>query len=159
MSIRPARPSDVPSILVLVRELAEYERAPDQVLATEAELHEALFGGTPRVWGLVADEGDIVGYAIYFLNFSTWLGHHGIFLEDVYVQSAHRGRGLGTQFLQYLARECVVNGYRRLEWTVLDWNTPAWDFYRGLGAEPMGEWTGHRLANDALHTLAERPHE
>jgi GNAT superfamily N-acetyltransferase len=154
MAIRPAQTSDVPSILALVRELAEYERAPEQVLASEADLTRSFFGERPNVWCLVADNGGIIGYAIYFLSFSTWLGRHGIYVEDIYVQEEHRGLGVGTAFLQYLAHECVSNGYGRLEWSVLDWNTPAWEFYLGLGAQPMNEWTVHRITGDALSDLA-----
>jgi GNAT superfamily N-acetyltransferase len=159
MAIRPAQPSDVPSILALVRELAEYERAPEQVLASETDFTRAFFGDGPSAWCLVADDGGIIGYAIYFLSFSTWLGQHGIYVEDIYVQEEHRGHGVGTAFLQYLAHECVINGYGRLEWSVLDWNTPAWAFYRGLGAQPMDEWTMHRISGTALSELARTRHD
>jgi GNAT superfamily N-acetyltransferase len=155
MIIRPARPTDVSSILALVRELAEYERAPEQVSAAETDFSEALFGTHPRVWCLVAEGDSIVGYAFYFLSFSTWLGRHGIYVEDVYVQQTYRGQGIGTSFLKFLARECVINGYGRLEWSVLDWNSPAWDFYQGLGAHPMDDWTMHRVTGESLRALAE----
>jgi len=142
--------------LALVRELAEYERAPEQVVATESDFREALFGPSPAVFALVAehDAQGVVGFAMYFRNFSTWLGKHGIYLEDLYVQPEFRRAGLGRAFLAELARECIRNDYGRLEWWVLDWNTPAWDFYREIGADPMDEWTVHRVTGDALRTLA-----
>jgi GNAT superfamily N-acetyltransferase len=154
--IRSARPSDVPEILALVRELAEYERAPEQVFATEDLLRSALFGASPAVFCIIAEEtpDEIAGFALYFLNFSTWLGRHGIYLEDLFVRPQYRGTGIGKQFLQFLARECLAHGYGRLEWWVLDWNTPAWDFYRTMGAEPMDEWTVHRVTGSALAELA-----
>lgn len=146
----------MPAILALVRELAEYERAPEQVVATETDFDTALFGPDPTVFALVAEhESDgVIGFALYFRNFSTWLGKHGIYLEDLYVQPQHRRAGLGRAFLAELARECVRNGYGRLEWWVLDWNTPAWDFYRQIGADPMDEWTVHRVTGDSLRALA-----
>ncbi len=155
MSIRPAQPYDVPDILAMIRELAEYEREPNAVVATEAMLHEALFGDSPAVFGLIAeDEGVTVGFALWFLNFSTWLGRHGIYLEDLYVRPEHRGSGHGKALLAELASICVERGYGRFEWWVLDWNTPAIDFYRSIGAEPMDEWTVQRVTGDALTDLA-----
>ena len=139
----------------MIRELAEYEREPNAVVATEAMLHEALFGDSPAVFGLIAeDEGVTVGFALWFLNFSTWLGRHGIYLEDLYVRPEHRGSGHGKALLAELARICVERGYGRFEWWVLDWNTPAIDFYRSIGAEPMDEWTVQRVTGDALTDLA-----
>ena len=139
----------------MIRELAEYEREPNAVVATEAMLHEALFGDSPAVFGLIAeDEGVTVGFALWFLNFSTWLGRHGIYLEDLYVRPQHRGSGHGKALLAELARICVERGYGRFEWWVLDWNTPAIDFYRSIGAEPMDEWTVQRVTGDALTALA-----
>jgi GNAT superfamily N-acetyltransferase len=153
--IRPATPSDVPALLGLVRELAEYEREPDAVEATEDQLHEVLFGSSPAVFcDLVEIDHEVVGMAIWFLNFSTWLGRHGIYLEDLYVTPTHRGAGHGKALLTHLARRCVGAGYGRLEWSVLDWNRPAIDFYIGLGAIPMDEWTTHRVTGDALTALA-----
>jgi GNAT superfamily N-acetyltransferase len=142
--------------LALVRELAEYERAPEQVVATEDDFRGALFGPEPAVFALVAEHGTqgVIGFALYFRNFSTWLGKHGIYLEDLYVQPEYRRSGLGRAFLAELARECLRKGYGRLEWWVLDWNTPAWDFYREIGADPMDEWTVHRVTGGALHALA-----
>jgi len=155
MSIRPAQPYDVPEILAMIRELAEYEREPNAVVATEAMLHEALFGDSPAVFGLIAEEdGVTVGFALWFRNFSTWLGRHGIYLEDLYVRPEYRGRGHGKELLAELARICVERGYGRFEWWVLDWNTPAIDFYRSIGAEPMDEWTVQRVTGDALKALA-----
>jgi GNAT superfamily N-acetyltransferase len=156
INIRRAQRDDVPDILGLVRELAEYERAPDEVVATEPDYEEALFGSDPAVFCLVAEhtEDGVIGFALYFKNFSTWLGKHGIYLEDLYVQPAHRRAGLGRRFLAELAQECIAEGYGRLEWWVLDWNTPAWDFYRSIGAVPMDEWTVHRVTGDALRELA-----
>ena len=142
-------------MLGLVRELAAYEREPDAAVATEDQLHEVLFGSRPAVFCDVVDiDGEVVGLAVWFLNFSTWLGRHGIYLEDLYVTPAHRGRGHGKALLAHLARRCVDAGYGRLEWSVLDWNTPAIDFYVGLGSFPLDEWTTHRITGDALATLA-----
>ena len=139
----------------MIRELAEYEREPNAVVATEAMLHEALFGDSPAVFGLIAeDEGVTVGFALWFLNFSTWLGRHGIYLEDLYVRPEHRGSGHGKALLAELASICVERGYGRFEWWVLDWTTPAIDFYRSIGAEPMDEWTVQRVTGDALTDLA-----
>ena len=153
--VRTARPDDVPAILDLVRELAAYEREPDAVEATEKSLHTALFGPAPAAYAHVVEhDGAVVGFALWFLNFSTWLGRHGIYLEDLYVRPEHRGRGYGRALLRELARLCVERGYGRLEWWVLDWNEPAIGFYRSLGARPMDEWTVHRVTGDALRALA-----
>jgi GNAT superfamily N-acetyltransferase len=155
--IRPADPADVPRITELIRELAEYERSLDEVRATAAELHAALFAPRPTVFAHVAVGGDeVVGFALWFVNFSTWLGKHGIYLEDLYVTPAMRGRGIGAALLRELAAICAERGYGRLEWWVLDWNSPAIGFYRSIGAEPMSEWTVYRLAGQALTDLATR---
>lgn len=155
-SVRAARPADVPEILAMIRELAEYEREPEAVIATEEHLREALFCDEPAVFALIAEsEGSTVGFALWFRNFSTWLGRHGVYLEDLYVRPEFRGRGLGKSLLVELARICNERGYGRLEWWVLDWNKPAWDFYESVGAIPMTEWTVHRVTGDALRTLAE----
>jgi GNAT superfamily N-acetyltransferase len=154
--IRDATVDDVPVIVSLVRELATYEREPDAVVATDEQFRDALFGHAPRVSCLVAeDDGDVVGFALWFLNFSTWLGRHGIYLEDLFVRPSARGRGHGKALLPELARIAVERGYGRVEWSVLDWNTSAQDFYRGLGAAPMDEWTVWRLSGDALTKLGE----
>jgi GNAT superfamily N-acetyltransferase len=160
IAIRPARPADVPRILELIRELADYERSLDQVTATAEDLRDALFAAQPAVFGHVAEaDGDVVGFALWFLNFSTWLGRHGIYLEDLYVTPAMRGRGVGTALLAELAATCVRRGYGRLEWWVLDWNAPAIGLYRSIGAEPMSEWTVQRLTGTALSRLAVDHHD
>ena len=156
--IRPALPADVPALVQLVRELAEYERASKEAVATEAQLHDVLFGSQAAVFCDVAEvEGDVVGLAVWFLSFSTWLGRHGIYLEDLYVTPSRRGEGHGKALLATLARRCVERGYGRLEWSVLDWNQPAIGFYKKLGAVPMEDWTIFRLTGDALARLAEQP--
>jgi GNAT superfamily N-acetyltransferase len=153
--IRPATPQDVPHIHRLMRELAEYERSLDEVTATEDDLRQALFADQPAIFAHVAEhEGSVAGFALWFLNYSTWLGRHGIYLEDLYVTPALRGSGLGRALLGELARVCVQRGYGRLEWWVLDWNAPARGFYESVGAVAMDEWTVHRLAGPALHALA-----
>ncbi len=153
--IRPARPDDVPAIVGLIGDLAEYERARHEVQIDADRLGAALFGPAPAVFAHVADvDGDVVGFALWFLSFSTWVGHHGIYLEDLYVRPEHRGAGHGKELLATLARIAVERGYGRLEWAVLDWNAPALAFYRSLGAATMDEWTVHRLAGDALRRVA-----
>ena len=161
MTVRPIRPDDVPAVVGLVRELAEYEKAAHEVRLTEEQLHDRLFGEAPALFGHVATTddgvapGQVVGMALWFLNFSTWRGTHGIYLEDLYVQPQHRGGGLGKELLRTLAAVCVERGYSRLEWSVLDWNTPSIEFYTAAGAEPMDEWTVFRLTDDALTDFAE----
>jgi GNAT superfamily N-acetyltransferase len=153
--IRPARPSDAADIHRLVRELADYERSAGQVVATEDDLRRALFGEQPAVFALIAEhEGSVAGFALWFLNYSTWTGRHGIYLEDLYVTPVLRGHGYGRALLAQLARICVERGYGRLEWSVLDWNAPALGFYASLGAVPMDEWTVNRLTGPALLALA-----
>ena len=155
MSVRPIRPDDVPAVVGLVRELAEYEKAAHEVRLTEEQLRGALFGDSPALFGHVAErDGEVVGTALWFLNFSTWRGTHGIYLEDLYVQPAHRGAGLGRELLRTLAATCVERGYDRLEWSVLDWNEPSIAFYRAAGAVPLDEWTVFRLTDDALTAFA-----
>jgi GNAT superfamily N-acetyltransferase len=155
VSVRPIAPDDVAAVVGLVRELAEYEKAPHEARMTEEQLSAALFGDSPMLFGHVAEaEGRVVGMALWFLNFSTWRGTHGVYLEDLYVQPAHRGSGLGRELLRTLADLCVRRGYGRLEWSVLDWNTPSIDFYRAAGAVPMDEWTVFRLSDDALAGFA-----
>lgn len=147
-------------MLGLIRELAAYEREPDAVQTTEAMLAQVLFGPEPWAFAHVVDSGDpdagggLAGFAVWFLSFSTWLGRHGIWLEDLYVRPEHRGRGYGQALLRELARICLDRGYGRLEWWVLDWNEPALGFYRSLGAEPMDAWTVHRVTGAALERLA-----
>jgi GNAT superfamily N-acetyltransferase len=147
--IRPARPDDVPVIRELIRELAEYERSASSVVATRESLAAALFGPSPAVYCHVAEspDGEVAGFALWFLNFSTWLGRHGIWLEDLYVRPSHRGLGLGKALLGTLTSLAAERGYGRVEWWVLDWNAPAQAFYRSVGAEPQEDWTGWRLAS------------
>jgi GNAT superfamily N-acetyltransferase len=152
--IRPATPDDVPTIHRLVHELATYERAPDEVKATEDDFRTALFGPEPKVFAHVAEhEGEVVGFALWFLSFSTWLGRHGIYLEDLFVSPEMRGHGYGRQLLTELARIAEERGYGRVEWSVLNWNTPAIGFYKSLGARPQDEWTVYRLTGDPLREL------
>jgi GNAT superfamily N-acetyltransferase len=153
--VRPAGPADVPQLVQMIRELAAYERAPEQAVADEAALAEALFGARPAAFALVASAGGLpAGFAIWFVSFSTWLGRYGIYLEDLFVRPAFRGRGLGRALLGELGRIAVERGYGRLEWAVLDWNEPAIGFYRSLGAEPRAGWTTFRLTGEALRSLA-----
>jgi GNAT superfamily N-acetyltransferase len=157
VTVRPVRPDDVPAVLGLVRELAAYEKAEHEALMTADQLRTALFGGSPALFGHVAvDDGsaEVVGVALWFLNFSTWRGTHGIHLEDLYVSPGSRGSGHGRELLRTLAQECVERGFSRLEWSVLDWNTPSIEFYRAAGAVPMEEWTVFRLTDDALPRFA-----
>ena len=151
---RPATPSDVPALLGLVRELAEYERALDEVVATDAQYHAVLFGPERFVECEVAEvDGVVVGMAMWFRRFSTWTGTPCMYLEDLYVQPTHRRLGIGRTFLQRLARRCVAEGWARFEWSVLDWNEPAREFYRSLGAESLDEWVLNRLSGSELEQL------
>ena len=153
--IRPAEAADIPAIHQLIRDLAEYEKALPEVSATQEDLHRALLGERPAVFAHVAEnDGQVVGFALWFLNFSTWTGQQGIYLEDLYVRPDQRRSGLGRALLAELARICVARGYTRLEWSVLDWNSPARRFYASLGAVELGEWTVTRLAGPALRALA-----
>ncbi|MEU0037320.1 MULTISPECIES: GNAT family N-acetyltransferase [unclassified Streptomyces] len=155
--IRTATPADVPVIHAMVRELAEYEKVPDEARATPSQLSEALFGEHPAAFAHLAEEaGEVVGFALWFLNFSTWRGVHGIYLEDLYVRPQARGGGHGKALLTELARICVTRGYERLEWSVLDWNRPSIEFYEALGARPQDEWTVYRLTDGALRELGSR---
>ncbi|MDG4806012.1 GNAT family N-acetyltransferase [Micromonospora sp. WMMD1120] len=156
-TIRPARPEDVPAVVAMVHDLAEYERAPEQCHLTTDQLTSALFGTAPALFGHVAvDEHDApLGFALWFLNFSTWAGVHGIYLEDLYVRPAARGSGAGRLLLATLADICVRRGYRRLEWWMIHWN-PAAGFYASIGAEQMTDWVPYRLSGDALRELADQ---
>ncbi|MGK6320885.1 N-acetyltransferase family protein [Sphingomonas sp. DT-204] len=155
--IRPAVPADVPTILRLVRELAEYEREPDAVVATEAMLAEALFGDHPAAEAVIAEvDGAATGFALFFHNFSTWTGRRGLYLEDLYVTPEARGLGIGKALLRHVAALAVERGCGRFEWAVLDWNEPAVRFYDAMGAESMDEWTVRRVSGEALLKLAER---
>jgi len=154
--LRRARPGDEPGILSMIHALAVYEREPDAVENTEGMLTATLFGDEPRAFAHVVErDRAIVGIAIWFLTYSTWTGTHGIWLEDLYVDEAQRGRGYGRALMAALAAECVERGYRRFEWTVLDWNEPSIGFYRSIGAEPLDEWTTQRLTGDRLAALAQ----
>lgn len=156
VEIRPATASDLPAMMVLVRELAEYERLAHAVVATEASFAAALFGERPTAEALVAIvDGEMVGYAIYFQNFSTFVGRAGIYLEDLYVRPACRGKGIGKGLLARVAQVAVERQCQRLEWAVLDWNEPSIQFYKSLGAEPLDEWTIFRMAPAAIAKLAE----
>jgi GNAT superfamily N-acetyltransferase len=155
-TIRNATAADVPLILQLIRELATYERAPNNVVATEGGLREVLFGPEPSAKVMLAfEENEPVGFAVYFFNFSTWLGLPGLYLEDLFVKPETRGRGYGRALLIHLARIARDRGCGRMEWAVLDWNDPAIGFYRKLGAEPLEEWTVFRLRRDGIERLAE----
>ena len=154
--IRPARVEDVSIILELIRDLATYERAPDEVTATEEQLVDVLFGERPAAEVLLAfEEQSPVGFAVYFYNFSTWLGRPGLYLEDLFVNPEKRGKGYGRALLVELAKIARDRECGRLEWAVLDWNEPAIEFYRALGAKPMHEWTVFRLTRDGIARLAE----
>ena len=156
--IRPATPADVPVILQMIHELAVYEKEPDAVRNTPKMLHNVLFGESPRVYANMAENesGQVRGFALWFLNYSTWEGVHGIYLEDLYVTPEARGEGHGKALLQHLAATAVERGYARVEWSVLDWNEPSIDFYRKLGASPMEEWSTFRLTGDALAAFGAR---
>ena len=149
-TVRPARRDDVPAVVAMVQELAEFERAPDECRLTTEQLDAALFGHVAE-----SAAGEPIGMALWFLNFSTWAGTHGLHLEDLYVRPAARGTGAGGALLAALAAVCVERGYRRLEWVMLDWN-PAAEFYAAIGAEVVADWLPYRLSGPALHRLAER---
>ena len=154
--IRTATRPDIPTILQLIRDLATYERAPKEVTATEEELRDVLFGEKPAAEVLLAfASGAPVGFAVFFHNFSTWLGRRGLYLEDLFVKPEERGKGYGRALLVQLGKIARDRGCGRMEWAVLDWNQPAIDFYRRLGAKPMDEWTVYRLTRDQIKSLAE----
>lgn len=155
LRIEPANPTDVPLILKFIRDLAEYEKLSHQVVAAEENIREHVFGSNPVAEVLIASwDSQPVGFALFFRNFSTFLGQAGIYLEDLFVEPSHRGKGIGKALLVRLAEIAVERGYGRLDWAVLDWNTPSIEFYRSLGATPQDDWTGYRLAGDALTRLA-----
>lgn len=157
--IRPAAPADVPTIVRFIRELAEYEKLLHECATSESELARHLFAERPIIEAVVGElDGTPQGFALFFTNFSTFVCKPGIYLEDLYVTPHARGKGLGKALLLHLARECVRRGYGRLEWSVLDWNTPAIDFYRSLGAVAMDDWTVMRVAGEALTRLGSAPH-
>ena len=158
--IRPVERHDVDAVVGLVHELADYERAAEHCLLTADQLHTALFGPSPALYGHVAEVADengratVVGCALWFLNFSTFSGRAGIYLEDLFVRPAHRHKGIGKALMIHLAARCVENGWARLQWSVLDWNAPSIDFYKSLGAVLLDDWTGCRVSGDALTGLA-----
>jgi GNAT superfamily N-acetyltransferase len=157
-TIRPATANDVPLVLEFVKALAEYEKLSDRVRATETTLRESLFGAQPGAEVLLAYENETpVGFAVFFHNFSTFLGVKGLWLEDIFVKPQYRGRGYGKALLLHLARIAHERGCGRFEWSALDWNTPAWDFYKALGAVPLEDWTMFRLTGAALERLAKMP--
>ena len=154
MKIRPAKREEVGEVLQLIQDLATYEKAPEQVEASKEDLLNTIFAKDPRVFcDLVEVDGQIAGMAIWFLNYSTWQAKHGIYLEDLYIKPEFRARGYGKALLKHLAQICDKEGYGRLQWWVLDWNSPAIEFYRSLGAEAMDEWTVYRTSGQALKNL------
>lgn len=156
LTIRRARPDEAGLVFSLVRELAEYEKLLHEVHASEADIAEALFGANPRLCCDIAEwDGEPAGFAVWFVNFSTFAGRHGIYLEDLFVRPALRGKGIGKALLVHLAKQCLANGWARLQWAVLDWNAPSIAFYKSLGAEMMDEWTICRVSGEALSALAE----
>jgi GNAT superfamily N-acetyltransferase len=157
LAIRFARAADVPAILGFIRELAEYERLAHEVIADEAALQETLFGARPAAEVLIAEQAnEPVGFALFFPSYSTFLARPGLYLEDLFVRPAARGRGIGAALMSALARIAVERGYGRFEWSVLDWNAPALGFYARLGARPQAEWTVQRLTGEPLQVLAAR---
>lgn len=157
LHVRPARPDDVALVLALVRELAEYEQALEQAVASEEMMREALFGARPACEALIGEiDGTAAGLALYFHTFSTWTGKRGLYLEDLFVRPTARGKGLGEALLTRVAQIAVERGCPRVEWLVVDWNTPARGFYEKLGAVPLTEWTIHRLSGAALDRIARR---
>jgi GNAT superfamily N-acetyltransferase len=154
LKIRPAKREEVGEVLQLIQDLATYEKAPDQVEASEDDLLNTIFAKEPRVFcDLVEVDGQIAGMAIWFLNYSTWQAKHGIYLEDLYIKPEFRAKGYGKALLKHLAQICDREGYGRLQWWVLDWNSPAIEFYRSFGAEAMDEWTVYRTSGQALKDL------
>lgn len=155
LAIRKAAKGDAPLILQFIRELAVYEKLADAVVATDADIDRALFSESAKAFALIAEWNGIpCGFALYFFNFSTFVGRHGVYLEDLFVRESHRGLGIGKALLAQLARVAKENDCGRLEWSVLDWNAPSIAFYKSLGAIPMDEWTIYRMAGEALDRLA-----
>ena len=153
--IRPAVAADAPELVRLIRELAEYEKLLHEVEATEAMIADALFSASPRLFCDIAEWcGEVAGFAVWLVNFSTFSGRSGIYLEDLFVRPALRGKGIGKALLSHLASECVINGWSRLQWSVLDWNTPSIEFYKSLGAVMLDEWTVCKVGGEALCALA-----
>jgi len=156
LKIRPAKREEVGEVLQLIQDLATYEKAPEQVEASKEDLLNTIFAKEPRVFcDLVEVDGQIAGMAIWFLNYSTWQAKHGIYLEDLYIKPEFRARGYGKALLKHLAQICDKEGYGRLQWWVLDWNSPAIEFYKSFGAEAMDEWTVYRTSGQALKNLGD----
>lgn len=161
LNIREATPKDVEVILNFITELAIYEREPDAVLADKSHIHDTLFCAAPKVFGLICEQPGAedsapvaIGFAIYFFNYSTWLGQHGLYLEDLYVTPEARGLGAGKSLLKTLAKIALDNNCGRYEWNVLRWNTPAIEFYESCGARPLSEWVGYRMDRQAMEKFA-----
>lgn len=155
LTIRPAQPSDAPQILAFITELAEYEKARHEVIASVDDIQRTLFGDNATAHGLICLRGDQpVGFAVYFFNYSTWQGRNGLYLEDLYVSVEARGTGAGKLLLKHLAREACAKGCGRFEWSVLDWNEPAIQFYKSIGAQPQPEWVRYRMDGQALQAFA-----
>ena len=155
LKIRDAVQADLPKIIQFIKDLAEYEKAPNEVVLSISDLEQSLFGTNPQVYCLIAElENEVTGFAVWHLNYSTWLGKHGIYLEDLYVDPKYRGQGHGKALLRKLAQICVERGYKRLQWWVLDWNQSAINFYKSIGAEPMDQWTVFRVSGSSLEKLA-----
>ena len=155
--IRRATPDDIGDVFSLIRELADYEKLSHEVEATEAEIAEALFGESPLLFCEIAEwSGEVAGFAVWFTNFSTFAGRHGIYLEDLYIRPAFRRNGIGQALLGYLAQICIERGWARLQWSVLDWNAPSITFYKSLGAVLMDDWTVCKVTGPALSKLSER---
>ena len=155
MLIRPARANEGKIIFELIRDLAEYEKSPEEAVATLEQINVSFFGEHPTVFcDFVEVDGEVVGFAVWFLNYSTWTGTNGIYIEDLFVKPEHRGHGYGKALLAHLAKLCIDRGYHRLQWWVLDWNEPSIEFYKSIGAENMDDWTVMRVSEDALSKLA-----
>jgi GNAT superfamily N-acetyltransferase len=156
LRLRPAQPTDIPQILAFIRELAEYERAPEQAVATPGDIEQYIFGKHPLAFAVMADwEGSPAGFALWFYNFSTWEGRPVLFLEDLFVRPSFRGKGIGKALLKHLAAVALRKGCTRYVWQVLDWNTPSLDFYKSMGAKVLEEWLTCRVEGEALAKLAE----
>lgn len=156
ITIRQARPADAQTIYDMIYELAVYEKAPEEVVTTPEEIRETLFGAESQTEALICEvDGTAVGYAVFFTSYSTWLGRNGIYLEDLYISPDSRGNGAGKTLIRHIAQLAVQRRCGRLEWSVLDWNQPAIDFYKSIGAEPQSEWVRYRLAGNALVEFAE----
>ncbi len=155
ITIRPAISADASTILHFINELAIYEQAPEQVIATESSIKSTMFCAEPKVYGLICEyQQQAIGFAVYFYNYSTWLGKHGLYLEDLYVSPQHRGKGAGVALLRYMANIAVEQDCGRFEWSCLDWNTPSRDFYQALGARSQDEWIGYRMTGKTLTDFA-----